>query len=167
MIVGQDDRILGMFLPYDIRFPVEQEVLLVASEPGSWIGCPAKVNAVGRSMVPAVDDGDRASLFAEVHLAVAAFNKEITINEHRSGAKGAPERFLTIEVEVAVSVGGRAVESIVSTFKMTVFIVRVSCSVQRIEVQTADEAYFLGYQTVAVDVADMRLCNGIAAFGAV
>ena len=66
-----------------------------------------------------------------------------------------------------MTVGGCAVEGVIGTFEVTIFIIGVSRSVQRVEVQAADEADVFGHQTVAVDVADVRLSDGIASFWAV
>ena len=131
------------------------------------IGCPSHIDAVGRSVVAAVDDADGTALFAEKHLAILALHVEITVDEQSTLTKGAPEWLLSVEVEVAMAVNGRTIERIIGTFEMTVLIIRITNAIQRIEVETTNEADSSCYQAIAMDIAHMGLSDGITAFGTI
>ena len=66
---------------YLIGFPVQREILLVAAQPRLGVGRPAQIDAVGRSLVTAIDNGDGSALFTEIHFAVTPFDIEITVNK--------------------------------------------------------------------------------------
>ena len=115
-------------------------------------------------MIAAIDDCDRASLFAEIHVAAVALDIKIAIDEQCSSTKCAPERLLPVEVEVAMAIGCSAVQCIIRTFKMAVLIIRMACTVQWVEVETTNEADVFGDETLPMNIAHMGLGNGITAF---
>lgn len=83
-------------------------------------------------MVATVDEGDGAPLLGEVHLAAASLHVEVAVNKQGTLPESAPERFLPVEVEVAVPVDGCAVQCIVSTFKVAVLIIGMPGTVERV-----------------------------------
>ena len=147
----------------DVVLAVEREVVLVAAEPRLRIGCPTDIDTITGSMVSTVNHCDRSSLLAEIHLAIGPLNVEVAVYEHCASARCAPERFLPVEVEVAMTVYGITVKGIVGTFKMTVLVIGFLCTVQRIKVETTDKTHVLCPQTIAVYIAYMGLRYSIAA----
>ena len=128
-----------------VGLAVQRKVFLIAAEPALRIGCPAHIAALW-SVVAAVDDRHRTALFAEVSLASIATDVEVAVLEERSCTKRAPHGLGTIEVEVAMAIDSMsAVQSVVGTLEVAVFVIGVSGTVQRIQVQATDKAYLLGY----------------------
>ena len=60
-----------------------------------------------------------------------------------------------------------AVQCVVGTLEVAFLIVGMGSTVQRIQVQAADEAYLLGYKGVAMHIADMGLGDGVTPLGTV
>ena len=83
-------------------------------------------------MIAAVDHRHRTTLLAEVYLAIVAFHVEVAIYEHRPTSESAPERLLSVEVEVAVAIESGAVQGIVSTLEVATVVDTLSGSVQRV-----------------------------------
>ena len=164
MIVLQNDCILRLFVTNDIRFAVKRKVLLIAAQPFLRIGRPTDIDVIRRRMKTTIHQSDRTSLFAEIHLTIVAHYVEIAVNEQCTFAKRTPKWLLSIEVEITMTIGRCAIQRIVSTLEMTVLIIGILCTIQRIKVQTADEAHLLGYQTVSMHIANMGLCDSIATF---
>lgn len=115
-------------------------------------------------MVSAVNKCQRPALFAEIHLAIACFHVEVAIYKHCSLVESAPEGLLSVEVNAAVTIHGGTVHGVVGTFEMTVLVVRVLSTVQRVQVQSTDEAHVASHEPLAMYIANMCLCDGIAAF---
>ena len=159
-----DQCVLWLATAYLVWLAVEREVLLIAAQPRLGIGRPPDIDAIRRRMVATIDERDGAALLAEIHLAVAAFDIEVAIDEQRAPSEGAPEGLLTIEVEGAMLVFRvAAIQGIVGTLEMAVLIIRALRPVERIEVETADEPHVLGLQAPAMHIAHMGLGDGIAA----
>ena len=118
-------------------------------------------------MIATVDNRYGTSLFTEIHLPTLSLQVEITVDEHSPLAKGAPKRLLSIEVKIAVAIDSRAVQGVIGTLEMTVFIIGMLRPIQGIQVQTTDKADLAGYQAIAMNITDMSLGNGIAASGAI
>ena len=137
--------ILRLPLSYQIGLAVERKSLLIATEPRLRIGCPAKIDVIRRGMIPAVDDGHGTALLGEIHLAVLALDIKIAVYKQCTSTERAPERLLTIEVELAMSIGSSPVQCIVRTLEVAVLIIGVFGTVERIEVQATDKAHLLGY----------------------
>ena len=72
---------------------------------------------------------------------------------------------MSIKVEVAVTIGGSSVQSIVGTFEMTVLIIGVTGSIERIQVKATDEAYPFGDELTTMNITYVGLSDGITAFG--
>ena len=47
---------------------------------------------------------------------------------------------------------------------MAVFVNRSLCSIEGIQIETADEPYVLGFQTLTMNISYMGLSDGVAAF---
>ena len=107
----------------DVGVPVEREVMLVAAQPRLGIGRPPYIDAVGKGMIAAIDNRHRATLFAEIHLTIVAHHVEIAVDEQRASSKHAPKGLLSVEVEMAMAIGGSAIKGIVRTFKMAVLVI--------------------------------------------
>ena len=57
-------------------------------------------------MIATIDQRHRPTLLAEIHLALATFDIEVAVDKQRPLSERAPEGFLAIEVEGAMSVIG-------------------------------------------------------------
>ena len=134
--------VLGLAVPYQIGLTVQGEVVLITAEPWLRIGRPSDIDGIRWGMIAAVD-------------------------EHRTTAKGAPEGFLSVEVEVAMTIDGRSIQCIVGTLEMAVFIIGILGTIQRIEVQATDETDFICQQAITMNIAHMGLCDGTAALGTI
>ena len=118
-------------------------------------------------MIATVDNRYRTALLTEELLGAIALRREITVNEQCSPAASAPERFCTVEVEVAMTIDSRTIQRIVGTLEMAVFIIRIGGTIQGIEVQTTDEAHPVSNQAVAMDITNMGLRDSLVALSAV
>ena len=167
---GQQGRlqgVLGLAVPYQIGLTVQGEVVLITAEPWLRIGRPSDIDGIRWGMIAAVDDRHRTTLFTEIHLTRFTLEIEIAVDEHSTTAKGAPEGFLSVEVEVAMTIDGRTIQCIVGTLEMAVFIIGILGTIQRIEVQATDETDFICQQAISMNITHMGLCDGTAALGAI
>ena len=115
-------------------------------------------------MIATIHHSHRTTLFAEIHLTILTHHVEIAVNKQSALTKRTPERLLPIEVKVTMTIDSCAIQSIVSTFEMTVFIIRGLSTIQRIEVQTTDEANAFCYQAIPMYIAHVGLGNSITTF---
>ena len=162
--IGKNYRILWLTTAYLIRFAIQREVLLIATQPALGIGRPSDIDTVRGSMIATINHGDRTTLFTEVHLTVLAFHVEIAVDEHRPLAKSAPERLLSIKVHLAMAINGRTVHGIIRTLEMAILIIRILSAIEGIEVQTTDETDVFSPHLSAMDIAHMSLGNRLTTF---
>ena len=113
-----------------------------------------------------INQGYRAANFGQ-ELLFLADDVEVAIHESGSGAMRAPERFGTIEIKVATQVNAMSAESVVGTFKMTIYKNSTLGSHERTRIQSADERTILGKHFIALADNQLRLCDGRHSFGAV
>ena len=89
-------RVLRLATAYKIGLAIQREVVLIAAQPRLGIGRPSDIDAVRRGMIATINQRDRSTLLAEIHLSLDAFHIEVAVGEQRPSSEGAPERFLTI-----------------------------------------------------------------------
>ena len=66
-----------------------------------------------------------------------------------------------------MTIDGRAIQCIVGTLEMAIFIIGILGTIQGIEVQTTDETDFISQQAISMNITHMSLCDGTAALGAI
>ena len=115
-------------------------------------------------MIATVNQGYRTTLLTEVHLPIITFYVEITVNKQSPLAECAPEGFLPIQIHFAVPIDRRAIKCIVGTFEMTVFIVRIIRTIERIKIQTTDKTDIFSSQRLPMNIPDMRLRDALTPF---
>ena len=118
-------------------------------------------------MIATVDDRHGTSLLTEIHLPTLSLQVEVTVDEHSPFTKSAPKRLLSVEIKIAVAIDSRAVQGVIGTLEMTIFIIGMLRPIQGIQVQTTDKADLVGYQAIAMNITDVSLGDGIAAPGAI
>ena len=151
-----------MLFPHDIGAAVQSDTFLVTAGPPVRIGRPFERGAL-RSLYAAVNQGEGAVGLAEIRLWRSAQQTEIAVDEDRPRRMRGIERFLPVEIEVAVQIYTIAGKGIVGTLHVAAVEKDASCPVERVHVQTTDEPHVAGHCLVAVAVGHMGLGDGTAA----
>ena len=69
-------------------------------------------------MIAATNQCQRSALFTEIHLTVVALYVEVAVDEGGTLSESAPKRFLSVQVDVAMAVGGGAVQRIIGALEV-------------------------------------------------
>jgi hypothetical protein len=134
-------RVLWLTITYQVWFSIQREIALITTQPRLRIGCPTYIDTIRRSPEATVDQRNRTTLLTEIQLTAITFCVEKAIDEHRTSTSRAPEWLLSIKIEVTVTIDGRTVQGIIRTLEMTILIIGITCTIQRVQIKATDKAY--------------------------